>query len=676
MKMKTYYLLLTFLYFPLSFSHAQDPWKVTGEPKPNESYYGLTVANGVLGLVSSRTPLQMSEVVLNGTFDTYGRGRVSNIQKVFSFANFQLRLNGKTVNQRNVEGFTQSLNMQTGILTTQFTVPNIAKVSYIVTSLRHLPYTAYAKVEVTPISPTVNIELNHEIKSPEVLREVRQYFSSVPSPHGAIHLMSSEAESPTGKHKLAVSCSYLAGEKGHLPTPLHRDEDYGRHFSTFQAEVSTGETFSLGMVGSVCSSAQYADPFNEAERLALYAALEGEERLMKRHKEAWKKLWEGDIQIEGDAQAQQDVRFALYHLYAFNRAGSRLSPSPMGLSGLGYNGHAFWDTELWMYPPILLLNQGMAKSMMDYRLDRLEVAKQNAFSHGYQGAMYPWESDEEGQEATPVWALTGPFEHHISGDVAWALWQYYLVTQDQDWLAEAYPAIKAIAAFWVSRVEMGNDGQYHINNVVGADEYAENIDDDAFTNGVAITSLRIATEAAQLLGYNPEPSWAVVADKTAILKFADGTVREHSSYEGETIKQADVNLLSYPLGIITDKETQEKNLNYYTPKMDAKGPAMAQAVLSIMHSKHGSPEKAYELWKQSYQPNKVPPFGVLAETAGGTNPYFATGAGGMLQTLIYGFAGLKATEEGIVQEERKLPKKWKAIRITGVGVERETFEVK
>ena len=97
----------------------------------------------------------------------------------------------------------------------------------------------------------------------------------------------------------------------------------------------------------------------------------------------------------------------------------------MGLSGLGYNGHVFWDAELWMYPALLVMHPELAKSMVEYRFQRLEAAKRNAFANGFKGAMFPWESAESGVEETPVWALSGPFEHHITADVAIAAWNYY-----------------------------------------------------------------------------------------------------------------------------------------------------------------------------------------------------------------------------------------------------------
>jgi trehalose/maltose hydrolase-like predicted phosphorylase len=411
--------------------------------------------------------------------------------------------------------------------------------------------------------------------------------------------------------------------------------------------------------------------------LTIFAKLEGTQRLLQRHEAEWEKLWKSDIVIEGDAQTQRDVRFALYHLYSFARAGTAYSLSPMGLSGLGYNGHVFWDTELWMYPPLLALQPDIAKSLLEYRFQRLDAARQNAFSHGYKGAMFPWESSDRGTEDTPVWALTGPFQHHITGCVGWAFWKYYQVTKDKEWLRErGYPVLKEVADFWSSRVERKGPGRYEINNVIGANEWQENIDNNAFTNGMAITALRYASQAAKELGIQPDADWEHVAQNIPILKFPDGTTKENESYNGVEIKQADVNLLAYPLQIISERAQVEKDLRYYEQRMSPQGPAMGNSVLATLYSRLGNPERAYELFIKTYKPNEVAPFGVLAETAGGTNPYFATGAGGMLQAVIFGFGGLTINDNGIIQEPKNLPKKWKSLQIKGVGTEKKDFTVK
>lgn len=668
-----------------SFLFAQNDqnWTITAdEINPNE-YYGVTVANGMVGLVTSPEPLKVKDVVLNGVFDTYSRGRVSNILKGFNFADLELDVQPagiptqrQRMNGSNVTNMKQSLDMRYGTFTTSFQNRDLVKVKSDMISLRHLAFTSLISMEVTALKD-VDIYPSSVIRAPDILRDPKQYFNTLDFPHVRIPMMTSVAQSPTGKHTLAASNSFIFEDKHDIPELMHQEWDYNMHLTRWHISLKAGETYTFHVVASEVSTEHYSDPHNEAERLSLYAMLEGYDRLIKRHKEAWDKLWESDIILEGDDAAQKAIRFHLYHLYAFTRAGTAYSPSPMGLSGLGYNGHVFWDTELWMYPPLLVLHPELAESMMEYRYERLEMAKQNAFAHGYQGAMYPWESDDEGQEATPVWALTGPYEHHISGCVSFAAWQYYQVTKDREWLAtRGYPMIEAVADFWVSRVEKDDAGVCHIRNVVGADEWAENIDDNAFTNGVAIKALQNAKKAALALGKTADPAWAAIADCIPILKLPNGATAEYDGYQDTTIKQADVNLLAYPLGVITDPDQIKKDLDFYEPRMSPTGPAMGNAVLSILHNRLGNTQKAGELFDLAYKPNEIPPFGVLAECPGCSNPYFATGAGGFLQAVLMGFGGIDITDEGIRQLDSKLPARWKSLTITGVGKDKHTLVVR
>ena len=195
----------------------------------------------------------------------------------------------------------------------------------------------------------------------------------------------------------------------------------------------------------------------------------------------------------------------------------------------------------------------------------------------------PWESDDTGEEATPTWALTGTFEHHITACVGIAFWNYYLVTKDKTWLEErGYPLLKAVADYWVSRSTDNGDSTYSIKNVVGANEFAPNVDDNAFTNGAAITALQYAAKAATTLNKTANPVWSTVAQNIKIHRFPDGTTMEHSQYDGDRIKQADVNLLAYPLDVVQDKETIIKDLQYYEPKLAEEGPAMGKSVFAVI----------------------------------------------------------------------------------------------
>lgn len=658
-------LIIGFFLVTYSLSAQQKPeWLIESQTIDPNNYFGVTVANGMIGLVSSPEPMKVRDVVLNGVYDYYQRGRVSNILKTFNHVNMNLDVDGQRIGMKEISNYRQTLDMRRAILTTTFDVGDKLSVTHTMMALRHLPFTALSIVELRAKKDVVATPMS-VIEAPNHLIDVRNLYSEIDRPHVKIPLLTSVGKSPSGKHTIAASNSIIFEEPhGQEPDLIHEDWDYNMHLAKFTKKLKAGEVYRFSVASSATSTEHFDDPLNEAERLTIFAKLEGTERLLSRHDKEWDALWKSDVIIEGDLQAQKDVRFAIYHLYSFSRAGTAYSLSPMGLSGLGYNGHVFWDTELWMYPPLLALQPDIAKSILEYRYQRLEKAKLNAFSHGYRGAMFPWESSDEGTEDTPVWALTGPFQHHITGCVGWAFWKYYEVTKDKQWLAtRGYPVLKEVADFWASRVERKGPGKYEINNVIGANEWQENIDNNAFTNGMAITALRYATLAATTLGLTPDPDWEHVAQNIPILKFPDGTTKENATYDGVDIKQADVNLLAYPLNVVSDRNQIEKDLRYYEPRMSVNGPAMGNSVLSTLYSRLGNPAKAYELFVKSYKPNAVPPFGVLAETAGGTNPYFATGAGGMLQAIIFGFGGLTIDQKGISQIGTKLPSGWKSLEV-------------
>jgi len=676
--MKNKLTVLVLFMMLVAVSNAQDAWRIKTTSINPANYYGVTVANGMIGIVSSPEPFKVKDVVLAGAYDLYGRGRVSNFLKSFNLLNMYLEIDGKRIDAKSATDMTQELDMQHASFTTTFNYGDKASVSYTYYSLRHLPYTVLMDVSMTA-KKDISITGASVMEAPDALKDVQNYYNEIDRPHVVISLLTSTAKSPTGKLLMCASNTFLFTEKhGEEPRVIHEMWDNNMHLMKFSKKIKAGETYRFSIAGSSITSAHHDDPLNEAERATIFAKLEGRERLLSFHQKAWEELWKSDIVIEGDAQSQQDIHSMLYHLYSFTREGTALSPSPMGLSGLGYNGHVFWDTELWMYPAILVLHPEIAKSLVEYRYQRLDAAKRNAFSKGFKGAMYPWESAETGVEETPVWALSGPFEHHITACVAIAAWNYYCVTQDKNWLREkGFPILSATADFWASRVERNGPGHYDIKNVVAADEWAENVDNDAFTNAAAKSNLQFATDAAKILGIAPNVDWMTVANNIPILKMADGVTREHATYNGEGIKQADVNLLSYPLKQITDAAQVKKDLAFYETRIPNEGtPAMTQAIFSLLYSRLGDSEKAFYWFKEAYTPNLNPPFRVIAETKGGTNPYFATGAGGVLQAMLMGFGGLDITPSGITQIKSVLPKQWKSLVVKGIGSEKKTFVVK
>lgn len=295
------------------------------------------------------------------------------------------------------------------------------------------------------------------------------------------------------------------------------------------------------------------------------------------------------------------------------------SPSPAGLSSAGYGGHVFWDTETWMSPSLLAQDPDLAAAVLRYRSDRLEDAAWNAANTferkdsqqgnenedrnsyeriAYKGLRFPRESALTGRESTESYFFGG-HEVHITADVAPAFWQYYLVTGDLDWLEEeGWPVLSGTAGFWVSRSTRGEDGQYHVLNVTPPDEWASNgnrgRDDNPYTNVAAPRNLEIALQAADILGAAPPDGWAERAGNFAILMDeAHGVVLEYADYDGRTIKQADVVMLTYPWQQEQSDELTAADLDHYSTKDDEDAsPSMTDAMHAIVAEELGRADDA------------------------------------------------------------------------------------
>lgn len=632
-------------------------------------YAPAPMANGCIGILPQKEPFAVEHVMLNHVFDAASPHVVSRVMRGINPFCLSMKIDNKKVDTSNISDWQQTIDMRRAVHQTSFHTLEKADVSYELCALRNLPYAGLIRVTVQACKDML-LEVRSGMGIPDDYSQSLIRYREMEADGNRMYMLESDATSRFGYRRVASTSSFLFN--GEQIKPMY-DEATRELF--FSIQLKKGETFCFSLVGSVCSSRDFFDPYNEAERQVIYAVHEGEEALMQAHYRLWDELWQGDIRIEGDDDAQRIVRFALFNLYSSCRGGSRLSIPPMGLSLQGYNGHIFWDTELWMYPPMLLLNQDIARSMLDYRFDRLPAARKKALAYGYRGAMFPWESDDSGEEATPTHALTGPFEHHITADIGIACWNYYCVTRDMRWLQrEGYPLLKEIADFWASRVTRNQDGSYSIHNVTGADEYANGVTDNAFTNGAASLALKYACQAAEICGEKVPEIWWEIGENIRVLQFENGVTREHSTYKGEMIKQADANLLAYPLGVITDEYRQRQDLEYYAERIDQKdGPAMSYSVYCVQYARMGEADKAYEMFRRCYEPNLRKPFGVISETPTSNNPYFMTGAGGLLQAVLNGFCGLQITDEGIVQLPSVLPSHWKRVTVTGVGSDKKTY---
>lgn len=667
---------------------AIDPWKIVVDSPLKGDYYGITSANGQIGIVSSRKPLKADNLIIGGLYDMYGGAGVNSFFPNINPLDVDIKVDGTTCSVQTVSDYAQYFDMRTAQIGGRFVFEDKVAVEYTICALRHLPFAYMTDVHIEALSDC-EIVVSNRHRVPECLQDAEQSFRRIDNkanytithyPHYV--LMTTTALSPTGRYQLASSTAFLFPENtsGGVETEIsHRaDEGAKSHRMEWTQRIVAGEKVHFALVGNSMASNFFPDVRNEVERLTVYLMLEGYERIIKRHNAAWEALWKSRIDVDGDEQACQDIHNMLYHLYAFHRKDNGLNTSPMGLSGLGYCGHSFWDSETWVFPPLAIMHPDLAVEMINYRYQHLNAARKNAYIHGFEGALYPWESAHTGQEETAPHNMYPATEHHVTADIAIAAWQYYLLTQDKQWLQQVgYPIIEQTARFWCSRVEKHANNTYALRNLIGADEWSQNpqggkqVDNNAYTIGVAKKNLQCAIKAAKVLGVNCPDEWLQIANGLKWKYMENGVIREHDTYNGEITKQADVALLAYPLNLLTRRDDILRNISYYADKVPLKRtPAMTKSIYSVIYARLGCTDTATTYFFDSYLPNLNPPFRVMAEFNGGTNPYFLTGTAGTLQSLLFGFAGLDWTDAGLKQAYKpNLPKQWKSLTITRDGKE-------
>jgi trehalose/maltose hydrolase-like predicted phosphorylase len=416
--------------------------------------------------------------------------------------------------------------------------------------------------------------------------------------------------------------------------------------------------------------------------LATAARKDGFDALLDRHRSAWAELWRSDIEIDGDPQAQTVVHSDLYYLLATSTADTRW---PMGACGLtpGYTGHAFWDSDTWIFPALLLLHPERAKSLAVFRAHTLPAAQARAQARGLKGAMYPWEADpENGSEQIPYFAhVLSEREIHVNADVAIAQWQYWLATHDREWLKrDGWPVIRNVADFWASRASWNADQRrYEIVHVTSVAESYNDVPNDTFTNVSAQKVLTIAATAAALVGERADPHWAEVASKLYI-PFSQAEQRHldfDASVPREPLEGSTLGLLSYPsLDLQMSEKIRRNDFDYIMISVrqghhEPHGMSLAPA--SIAAAAAGDTASAVAWLQRNFTSGLIkPPFNVRTETATNNTGYFMTASGGFLQNLLYGFSGLRVAEKGLVEAYAPiLPAEWKSMTLKDVTIRGE-----
>ncbi|MYL54543.1 family 65 glycosyl hydrolase [Pontibacillus yanchengensis] len=407
----------------------------------------------------------------------------------------------------------------------------------------------------------------------------------------------------------------------------------------------------------------------------------------------WRK---SDVEIDGDTYLQEGIRFNLFHLLQSVGRDKHSNISAKGLSGEGYEGHYFWDTEIYMFPVFLMTNPELAKQLLIYRYSILDNAKARAREMGHkQGALFPWRTIS-GDECSSFFPA-GTAQYHISADIAYSYIQYVHATEDMHFVKEyGLEVLVETARLWMDMGHYTKDGQFLINNVTGPDEYTCVINNNYYTNAMVKHNLawvarlahrlqdenqRVYQQLAKKIGLKEEEiqQWEQAAeavflpydealginpqDDSFLQKEVwdiENTPKENfplllnyhplTLYRYQVCKQADTVLAHFLLEDEQSMDTIRQSYKYYEG-ITTHDSSLSTCIFSIMAAKLGEMDKAYNYFIETARLD-------LDNTHGNTKDgLHMANMGGTWMSIVFGFAGLRIKEDGL-HLNPKMPSDW------------------
>ena len=703
-----------------------DKWILTSEKidwkkmKKRESIW--TPGNGYMGIRASFEEGYTGSArntLINGLFDC-PKEEVAELAVLPDATNCEISFNGETFNMicGIVENFRTSLNMRTGEFTRtlDWTSPKGKKFSIVFSRMvsdarKHV---MAQRVWITPLSEDVEVCLVTGIDG-KIINTGVQHFGN-PEKRA---------------YKDGIKGMYLTTLQSQVDVAIHYTLKFNKEcteritidrrsvYSEVRTTVGKNDTFTMEKLVSYATERdfEYADFEYSDEVLRndgkayLNEVIElGYDGLLKESARSWSQFWqESLVDVNAnDALIDGAIIFAQYHLHIMaSRDDNRLGIGAKALSGEGYMGHSYWDTEIFILPYYLCTEPQVARRLLEYRYQLLPVAKNKAAKFGFQGAMYPWEStwitDGEGCiEYGDMDLLTGEkrrftmgeTEIHVTAGVAFAAWQYYCMTGDEEFM-EKYgnELIIRTAIFWADRAEKRN-GRYEILGVIGADEYKEDVDNNTYTNYMAHKNLVLAKN---ILDSNPERLlrklekeynmkdvkmeisevaenlYLPVAEEDGIIPQFDGCKslkeKDITYYKNldsvfdifkdygfaeilqmQVFKQADIVMLFYLMSDVFDEETVRKNFAYYEERT-LHDSSLSMCIHALVAVRLGMKDMAEKLFYDCCCVD----FG--ENTNNSDAGIHSASIGGIWLATVMGYGGLRITDNSL-QLKPVLPDGW------------------
>ncbi len=695
--------------------------------KLNHNETLMTIGNGYLATRGSFEEGYNGESVttmVHGIFDHAEGMLVPELVNAPNWLPIKVTVDGtpfKLVNQNEMNltpkngaliGYRRNLNLQTAVLTREalFRAESGAIVRLVFERFASLAdeHILAQRLQIIAVDGNPEIEIEAYIDH-AVTNMGAQHWGKIETAHDN-NSVSVGATTIQSGYKIGMASALTSEHAVETVMDANNKRPVMRTTFTLPREAST----TLYKFTTIYTSRDVDNPVEAAQTKLGEAVDSGYDALLQLHLKEWATYWDSsDVQIEGDEAAQFAIRFVMYHiLICAPRHDDDVNIGAKTLSGFGYKGHVFWDTELFILPPLSLTQPKMARNLLMYRYHRLLGARNKAKANGYEGAMYPWESTDTGEETTPQWSdpqpdgskiriWTGDSEQHISTDITYGVLQYWRWSGDDEFLKQ-YGAeiVLDTAVFWGSRVEAKN-GRYELSQQIGPDEYHENIDNSVFTNRMVVWHLEQAINLLIWLeGNSPEDhdrlvkqldlseerqaKWKDIIHKMYIpfdeerqihIQFpgffemeyvpvphyeprtasVQAIIGHHRTIQTQVIKQADVVMLMALLGDeLAAHEVLINNWNTYYPRTDH-GSSLSPAIHAWVAARLGLDEVAEEMFEHAAEIDLKDNKGNVKDGIHGAS------SGGLWQALVMGFCGLHLDEKGEPVVEPRLPAHWKSV---------------
>lgn len=467
----------------------------------------------------------------------------------------------------------------------------------------------------------------------------------------------------------------------------------------YHTTISCGGSLSFTKYIVYTDSIRHSDVERKGKEILLFALDKGKEYWYKSQTTYLDAFWKyARVEIEGEKKVEESLNYSIYQLLASAGKVPYSNISAKGLSGEGYEGHYFWDTEIYMIPFFTITNPLIAKNLMKFRFETLDEARKRSHEMGHKkGAKVPWRTIS-GSECSAYFPA-GSAQYHINADVAYAYIQYYLFSSDLEFISHfGFEVIYETARLWLEIGYFNSDDSFFINAVTGPDEYTAIVNNNYYTNAMAKYHLNWTVKLSQILNRECKERFEALketlmvsekeidqmkkASEKMYLPFSEerginlqddsfinkaewdfeNTPKDHyplllhyhplTIYRHKVLKQADTVLAH----LLIDEETDEiiKNSFNYYERLTTHDSSLSPCIHSMVASRINNPEKAYQYFMKTL---RLDLDNLHNNTKDGLH---IANAGGAYMTIVYGFGGLRIKKNGLHLKPTK-PHHWKKI---------------